>query len=201
MTHPARRPMRYDAEVNRARIIAVAREALGQDPDATLKPIAKLAGVGPGTVYRHFPTREHLLLTVYRSEIETLLDTAPLRARQEPRAALRRWLERLAAHGRTGSAASQAVRAATRADPENPYYARVRLVLTELMLACRAAKQLRGDVTAGEVLLLMSYVWNLGGGSDREHTACRVLDIVMDGLCPGPAPTRRDPVVSDFTNH
>ncbi|MFE7752049.1 TetR/AcrR family transcriptional regulator [Streptomyces sp. NPDC057428] len=191
MTHPARRPMRCDAEANRARIIAVAREALSQDPDATLKPIAKLAGVGPGTVYRHFPTREDLLVTVYRSEVEALLDTAPLIARQDPRAALRHWLERLAAHGRTGSAASQAVRAATRADPENPYYTRIRLVLTELMAACRTAKQLRSDVTAGEVLLLMSYVWNLDGSSDPEHTACRVLDIVMDGLCPGTAPTHR----------
>ncbi|MGW7572248.1 TetR/AcrR family transcriptional regulator, partial [Streptomyces tendae] len=186
MTHSAPRTMRADAEVNRARIVATAREAFCQDPEVTLKPIAKLAGVGPGTVYRHFPTREHLLLTVYRSEVEALLDTAPLLARLEPRAALRSWLERLATHGRTSSAASQAVRAATRADPDNPYYTPIRLVLTELLTACGAAKQLRRGVTAREVLLLMSYVWDLGGDSDRERTACRVLDIVMAGLCPCP---------------
>ncbi|MFE7750267.1 TetR/AcrR family transcriptional regulator [Streptomyces sp. NPDC057428] len=172
--------MRYDAEVNRARIIAVARHALAQDPNLTLKPIAELAGVGPGTVYRHFPSREHLLLTLYTGEVEALLDTASLLVRHEPREALRRWLEQLAAHGRTGSAASQAVRAALQS--HGPHSARVRGALDELLAACRKAEQLRTDVTSGEVLVLMSYVWNTCG----EPVGDRVLNIVMDGLCRDP---------------
>ena len=183
MTHHVRRPMRCDAGVNRARIIAVARQALAHDPDLAFKPIATLAGVGPGTVYRHFPTREHLLLTVYRGEVEALLDTAALLARHEPRAALRRWLERLAAHGRIGSASSQAVRAAL--ELEGPYSARARAALDGLLAAGRKANRLRADVTSREVLLLMSYVWNTCGKSGHEPVGTRVLDIVKDGLCAG----------------
>ncbi|GHB13384.1 TetR family transcriptional regulator [Streptomyces tendae] len=186
MTHPVRRPMRCDAEMNRARILAVARQALAQDPDLALKPLAKLAEVGSGTVYRHFPTREVLLLAVYQSEVEALLDTAALLGRHDPAAALRLWLERLAAHGRTGSAASQAMRVALQS--QGPYSARARAAVDELLAAARKAGRLRADITSGEVLLLMSYVWNTGGEPGHEPVGSRVLDVVMDGLCAGPAP-------------
>ncbi|MFF2328641.1 MULTISPECIES: TetR/AcrR family transcriptional regulator [unclassified Streptomyces] len=183
MTQPVRRTMRSDAEENRARIIAFARETFARTPEATLKSIARGAGVGQGTMYRHFRTREDLLLNVYGGDIEELAAAAaPLLTRNKPRTALRLWLERLAAYGSLGNAASQAVQAATRADLGGPHHIVLRDVLDTLLIACRAAGQVRAGVTAREVLLLMSYVWNTGDKNGGREPGGTVLDIVMDGL-------------------
>src|ERR1039458_2108969 len=77
LAQPPRSSMRSDAEQNRARILAVARAALAESGEATLSSIAKLAGVGQGTMYRHFPTREVLLLAVYRQDVQAVIDAAP----------------------------------------------------------------------------------------------------------------------------
>ena len=69
--------MRSDAEQNRARILEAARTALAESADASLNSIAKLAGVGPGTLYRHFPNREALMLAVYREDVRQLVEAAP----------------------------------------------------------------------------------------------------------------------------
>jgi len=91
----ARKP-RTDAQRNRERILEVAKQAFSQSGvGASLDEIAKDAGVGPGTLYRHFPTREDLLEAVYRTEVEKLAaaerkfaDTLP------PVEALRAWMLR-----------------------------------------------------------------------------------------------------------
>src|SRR5271170_6119671 len=71
---PARRP-RADAQRNRERILEVAKEAFTRDgAAASLDDIARQAGIGPGTLYRHFPTRDALIEAVYRSEVEKLAD-------------------------------------------------------------------------------------------------------------------------------
>src|ERR1700752_5341872 len=71
----AHRKLRADAERNRERILEVAKEAFTRfGADASLDDIAKQAGVGPGTLYRHFPAREELLQAVYRSELEKLAE-------------------------------------------------------------------------------------------------------------------------------
>jgi AcrR family transcriptional regulator len=69
--------LRVDARANRDRILDVARDALATDQAASLNSIAKSAGVGAGTLYRHFPSRESLVLSVYRKEIDTLVALAP----------------------------------------------------------------------------------------------------------------------------
>ena len=69
--------MRPDAQANRDRILAVAREALTIDPAVSLNAIAKMAAVGAGTLYRHFPCREALILGVYRREIDALVALVP----------------------------------------------------------------------------------------------------------------------------
>ena len=69
-TQPMNKPRRADAQQNRERILKFAREALAASPDASLNSIAKAAGVGPGTLYRHFPSREALVLALYRHEIQ-----------------------------------------------------------------------------------------------------------------------------------
>src|ERR1700685_1744474 len=88
-----RRP-RADAERNRERILEVAKQAFTRSgADASLDDIAKQAGVGPGTLYRHFPTREELLKAVYRAELEKLAAAEQKFAQtMPPVAALRAWL-------------------------------------------------------------------------------------------------------------
>src|ERR1700749_2255708 len=91
--------MRADAEQNRARILAAATAALAESSDATLSSIARRAGVGQGTMYRHFPSREDLLLAVYRQDVQAVIDAAPtLLARYPPDEALRRWFDRLGSY-------------------------------------------------------------------------------------------------------
>ena len=71
-------PLRADAQQNRDRILQLALEAFTASSGASLNSIAKKAGVGIGTLYRHFPTREALVLEVYRHEVQQLVDAAPV---------------------------------------------------------------------------------------------------------------------------
>src|SRR5260370_15053704 len=93
--------LRTDARENKGRILEVARDALAADPEASLNSIAKAAVVGPGTLYRHFPNRESLVLAVYRNEIDEMVAFAPkLLAKHPPMKAFRMWCDRLAKFGR-----------------------------------------------------------------------------------------------------
>src|SRR5580700_7544652 len=93
--------LRADAQANRDRLLEVARDALTADPKASLNSIAKAAGVGAGTLYRHFPSRESLVLGVYRKEIDALVALAPtLLGKYPPLKAFRLWCDRLAKFGR-----------------------------------------------------------------------------------------------------
>jgi AcrR family transcriptional regulator len=184
MTEPQRASMRSDAEQNRARILEVARTALSASSDATLNSIAKLAGVGQGTMYRHFPSREALLLAVYRHDVQAVIDAAPaLLAACPPAEALRRWLDRLASYGRIKHGVAAAVEAATRADLSSEYYGRVTAAITLLLEAGQQAGTLRPDVDADEVLLLVGFLWridNAGWEARSDH----LLTLVMDALRP-----------------
>ncbi|RDG39148.1 TetR/AcrR family transcriptional regulator [Streptomyces corynorhini] len=188
MEQPRRRATRSDAEGNRARIIDVARTTFTESPGASLQSIAKTAGVGQGTMYRHFPHREALLLAVYRHDVEALIDAAPrLLEEHEPLEALRLWFARLAAYGRIKHGASLAIEAATRADLGSQYYPPVIAALDRLLGAGKAAKRLRPDVEAEEVLLLVSFLWKADGGPDWQERGAHMLAIVVDGLCAGAA--------------
>jgi AcrR family transcriptional regulator len=176
-------PRRADARQNRARILDVARDALTAAPDATLNSIAQQAGVGQGTLYRHFPTREALLVAVYHYDIRELIDAAPvLLARYEPLDALRRWFERLAAYGRIKRGVSEAVEAATRSDLSTEYYAPIVDVIASLLAAGRDAGELRPDVDAEEVLLLVGFLWRGDAGPAWKKRSRHLLDLVVDGL-------------------
>jgi AcrR family transcriptional regulator len=88
---------RADALANRERILAVSYAAFAADPMVSLNAIAKLAGVGPGTLYRHFPAREDLLLAVYQQEIQVLAVAVDgVLEQYPPIEALRVWFGRLA---------------------------------------------------------------------------------------------------------
>ena len=179
---------RSDAEQNKARILEVASTALSASSDATLQSIAKLAGVGQGTLYRHFPTREALLVAVYRQDVEELIDAAPsLVAAHPPLEALRRWLDQLAAYGRIKHGAAEAVHAATRADLSSEYYDKTTAVMTLLLDAGKKAGVVRPDIDADELLLLVGFLWRLDN-TNWEARAHHLLDLVMDALRPAVRP-------------
>jgi len=91
---PPARKLRADAQRNRGRILEVAKEAFTRDgAAASLEDIAKTAGIGPGTLYRHFPTRDALIEAVYRSEVEKLaVAQERFAAAMAPLEALRAWM-------------------------------------------------------------------------------------------------------------
>ena len=185
----SRSTMRSDAEQNRARILDVARTALTASSDASLNSIAKLAGVGPGTLYRHFPNREALLLAVYRQDVRELIDVVPdLLAEHPPVTALRLWIERLAAYGWIKHGLADAMQAATRADLAGEHYGLVIAAITLLLDAGKAAGELRSDIDADELLLLVSFLWRTDLGTDGEARSRHLLDLVLDGLRRQPDP-------------
>jgi AcrR family transcriptional regulator len=109
--------LRADAQLNRDRVLEVARTALATDPAASLNFIAKTAGVGAGTLYRHFPTREALLVAVYRKEIEDLVALSTrLLAEYPPLQAFLKWCNRLAKAARTKQGIAVALRSAITAE-------------------------------------------------------------------------------------
>jgi AcrR family transcriptional regulator len=174
--------MRSDAEQNRVRIMEVARTALAASSDVTLNSIAKMASVGQGTMYRHFPNREALLLAVYHLDVRAVIDAAPaLLAANPPFEALRLWFDRLASYGRIKHGVAEAVEAATRADLSSEYYDQVAAAITLLLDAGKAAGAVRLDVDADEVLLLVGFLWRIDN-LDWEARSRHMLTLVMDGL-------------------
>src|SRR3954447_17497648 len=99
------KPMRADARRNYEKLLAAAREAFTQQgSSASLEDIARRAGVGIGTLYRHFPTRQALLEAVYLDEVDAVCQSAAALAEQEPWDALAAWLRRFVAYVATKKA-------------------------------------------------------------------------------------------------
>jgi AcrR family transcriptional regulator len=176
--------LRADAQLNRDRILEVARHALAASSDASLNSIAKKAGVGPGTLYRHFPNREGLVLAVYRHEVQQLADLAPqLLEEHPPLVALRLWFDRLAYYGKIKHSLADVLHAATSDGLVGETYGPVIGAITLLLHACEEAGTLRSGIDADDVLLMVGFLWRLDPSNDWEARASRMLDFVMDGLC------------------
>ena len=156
---------------------------LEQGPDVPLEAIAKRAGVGIGTLYRHFPTREALVEEAYRTEVAHLCEAAD----ELPRAPAGRGARRL--HGPLRRLRGDEARAEERmlmsvAESGSDVFADTRTQITaalaSLVDAAIAAGTIRSDVDAEDVLRAMGAVWSVPAGS--EDQARRVLMLVMDGL-------------------
>ena len=193
MTSASSQALRSDAQHNRARILDAAHHALAEAPDASLNSIAKAAGVGAGTLYRHFPSREALVLAVYRRDVEQLVNSVPaLLAAQPPLEALRRWIERLAAYVQIKHGLGDALDAATQQEIMRDTYEPVTDALARLLHAGENAGEVRPDVNADDVLLLAGSLWRIEPGPEADARASRILDLLIDGLRPQPqSRTRR----------
>lgn len=176
---------RADAKQNRERILQAAHDAFDESDDASMNSIAKRAGVGAGTLYRHFPTREALILAVYRHDVQALVDSVTgVLAEHEPLDAFRAWFERLAGYVRIKHGLGEALHSAAAQDVVNETYAPVTAAVGELLAACEAAGVMRPGLDPADVLLLMGFLWRVGPEEDGKAQAARLLDLVVDGFRP-----------------
>jgi AcrR family transcriptional regulator len=172
------RPLRADAQRNRDRLIETALEAFTQEgADATLDAIAKRAGVGIGTLYRHFPTREALVEAVYRNELAKLCDAVPeLLATMPPFEATRAWMDRFTDYmaAKRGLADALSAVISSGGDPYGESLARL-VEASALLLAAID----RADVVPLDLLATIGGIAMAAGEiGPRPGT----LDLVMDGL-------------------
>ncbi|MBO1332260.1 TetR/AcrR family transcriptional regulator [Streptomyces sp. VRA16 Mangrove soil] len=189
MRHPDKQaPLRSDAQRNRERILEVALAELTRSADAPLSAIAKKAGVGQGTFYRNFPSREALVLEVYRYEVRQVADTAAqlLRSRP-PEVALREWMDRLAQYAMAKAGLANALREATTAPGTFKSIAHDLLVgaVTQLLEANERAGTIRPGVTPDDFMLAIAGLWQIDPRSDWQSRAGRLLDLVTAGLRAG----------------
>lgn len=180
-------PLRADAARNRERVLAVARDAVAAgDASLALNEIARRAGVGVGTVYRHFPTRQALLEAVAGDPLDQLLEQARAAAAEpDPLVALTR-LVRAAVVVETGNAgfaevltAAHAADAATGVRKAELYAAAERV-----LERARASGAVRADLDAGDVQRLVcgiGYAARLGEG-DRDERVDRYTDVLIAGM-------------------
>lgn len=180
------RALRADARANEDRIIAAAARAFTRDSAAaSLKAIAQDAGVGIGTLYRRFPTRQDLVWAVYRSEVERVCALVPrLLKRAAPPVALRRWatafLDLLAS--RAGMA--DALKAALGSDERQRLATRALIVdaLGTLLAAGAEDGSLRADVDPLDVMMALGGAALITSGPDQHGRASRLVDLLLAGI-------------------
>ncbi|MBL6078267.1 TetR/AcrR family transcriptional regulator [Belnapia sp. T18] len=180
------RKPRADATRNRDRLLAAARTVFNQGgPAASLEAVAREAGLGIGTLYRHFPTREALYEAVYRREVDQLVELAArLSAELPPAEALRRWLaanvEFIAT--KKGMAAALAMVSHKSSESIASALDRLRAALGGLLRRATEAGDLRSDLDAEELLLALVGVCYAQEGPDWRSRVLRVLDVLIAGL-------------------
>ena len=177
--------LRADARANRDRILEAARDTFAADPGASLNAIARAAGIGAGTLYRHFPSREALLVGVYRREIEALVALAPkLLDEQPPFQALRSWCGRFAEFGSVKHGLADTLSAAiSERDLRETYWLLVES-MRQLMSACESAGDARPGINPEDVLVLLSSVLRIAPTPEGQAQVRRVLDLLLSSIRP-----------------
>jgi AcrR family transcriptional regulator len=184
---PGRKP-RSDARRNRERILAVAKEAFTRSGASTsLDDIAKQAGVGPGTLYRHFPTREELLHAVYRSELEKLAAAERKFAQiMPPIEALRTWLLLFVDAIETKQIIAPALQTLI-GDPKKVFaasYARIHQAIHALVERAIESGDIRKDLEPFDLVRALIGVSNVASSPDWQQSARRLVDILITGSRP-----------------
>ncbi|GAA0569156.1 MULTISPECIES: TetR/AcrR family transcriptional regulator [Streptomyces] len=190
MTRDPGRPLRADAQRNREKILSAAVRVFAEEGlDAHLERIAKEAGVGTGTLYRNFPTRELLIEAAYRNELARLCDAAPeLLAALPPREAMRAWLGRFMDYANAKLGMADALRGVV-ASGVNPYAQSHELIqdaLSRLMGAAVTAGVIRSDISATDMFAALTGIALASGKPEQREQADRLLDLTLDGLSAGP---------------
>jgi AcrR family transcriptional regulator len=190
MTNPSaetiRKP-RADAVRNRERVLEAAKAVFSAGgPDASLEAVARRAGVGIGTLYRHFPTREALFEAVYRREVEQLGELAEqLKSEASPVEALRRWLRSNVEFVATKKGMSAALALAAHSSSELSAFSFDRLTKAVGALLARAvaAGEIRSDIGPEDLLRALVGMCYLHDQPGWQKSVLRLVDIFVDGLC------------------
>lgn len=183
----AGKPLRADARRNREAVLAKAREifAAGSFYDLRFDDFARLAGVGTGTLYRHFPAREALAEAVYRNEVATLCGRArelqaTLPAAEALATFLRGMVGYLAAHH--GLARTLATLMTTGSDVLAEGSRALEQAVTDLVTAAVRDGHIRDDVRAGAVMMALHGIGAAHDRPDWRAEADGVITLVLDGL-------------------
>lgn len=186
------RKPRADAERNRERLLDAASAVFNPGrADASLDAVARQAGVGIGTLYRHFPTREALFEAVYRREVQQLVTLAEqLRHDPSPLCAVRRWVHALVGFIaiKKGMSAALAVVAQSSSKLAVCMLEQMVQALDGLLRRAVAGGQIRGDVGAEEILRALVGICYMQDGPDWQRNVLRVADVFIDGLRAAPGP-------------
>jgi AcrR family transcriptional regulator len=184
----ARRKPRADAQRNRERILEVAKEAFARSgANTSLDDIAKRAGVGPGTLYRHFPTRDALLEAVYRSEVEKLAAAErKFAGAMPPIEALRAWMLLFVDYIATKKIIAPALNTLV-GDPKKVFeacYTQIHEAIHTLVKRAIKSGDIRKDLDPIDLLRALIGVANVATSPDWQQSARRLVDILITGSRP-----------------
>jgi AcrR family transcriptional regulator len=177
------RPKRADARRNYEKVLAAARQAFAEGGEATaLEEIARRAGVGIGTLYRHFPNRQALLEAVYVDEVEAMCRSAAELDGSDPWEALNRWFERFIAY--IGTKRALAAELSNYLDQDAALFQVCRSSLFEagepLLKSAQEAGVVRPDVSIGEVIQMVVGIAKIPARDPKQNE--HILRIALDGL-------------------
>src|SRR6202162_2466312 len=180
------RKPRADAIRNRERVLEAAKAVFSAGgPDASLEAAPRRAGVGIGTLYRHFPTRESLFEAVYRREVQQLGELAEqLKGEAAPVDALRRWLRSNVEFVATKKGMSAALALAFNASSDLSAYSFDRLTkaVGGLLDRARAAGEIRADISPEDLLRALVGMCYMHDQPGWQKSVVRLLDVFVDGL-------------------
>jgi AcrR family transcriptional regulator len=183
--------LRADASRNRTQLLEVATRVFisAGDTEPSMRAIAREAGVGIGTLYRHFPTRELLVDAVYRDQVARLTAGArDLLSELPPAQALRAWMDLFGEWIATKNGMLDTLLAMIEAGDIAHAQTSIDLLaaIEAILEAGRATRQLRAEVTAEDIAASLIGIFTVARLPDHDARAARLLNILMDGLRPAP---------------
>lgn len=181
----ATRKPRADAVRNRLRLLATAKAVFAEKgSNASLDEIAQIAGVGAGTLYRHFPNRDALVVAVYRNETEQLAAAADrLIETQPPVEAFREWLLLFFDYVATKHGMHELLNSILMsADLRSESMMQINKAVAKLVDGAVASGDIRPDIDPKDLLFALIGVAKFGSVSDRGQTARRLVDILITGV-------------------
>ncbi len=175
---------RRAAARNRIAIIEAAHDLFADNPLVPLSEVAKRAGVGAGTLYRHFPTREDLILAAYQHDIERLTVTVDevLARHTSAQAAFVEWFEMLAAYIRIKHGLGDALHSAAAQDVISASWAPTSAAVAKLVDACVAEGTIAPGHDPADIIMLMSFLWRVANNEDGVAQGRRLIAAVFSGL-------------------
>ncbi len=181
--------LRADARRNRDKLIGVAATAFAEKGvETSLEDIARQAGVGIGTLYRHFPTREHLVEVVYRRELESLAAAArELAEKHPPDVALEEWMRRFVSYIATKRGMSNSLRILMTSNSSlfAEGFGNMRGALEGLLKTASEQGYVRTDMDTADLMHALASIYSIPESPEWRERSLRLIGLLMDGLKAG----------------